>query len=164
MVLVPPGRGDIQSEGWLVLTANSLSLYNRNPAMMLRKPHTVFSFDSAVLVVLDSISGRLLPYASRSKLLPQAFGLLQHSPSGEERTVFIASSLQSKLEWVKALQTTISKFSRRRTPGPQESQSRVLKSVSVVPLPMKSPRNSGGELELSVTSSMMDTSTTSSVI
>lgn len=155
-------RGEIQSEGWLVLTANSLSFYDRNPARVQRKPLTTFPFDSSVLVILDSVESHLLPYTSRSRQVTLAFGLLQHAASGTEKTIFVASSLQSKIDWVEALQKAISSSSHRKTP--QESWGRVLKAVSVVPLPIKSPRATSGDLELSVTSSMMDTSSTSSVI
>ncbi len=147
-----------------MLTNNSLSFYDRNPARVQRKPLTTFSFDSSVLVVLGSVDSTLLhvPYSPRSRQVSLAFGILQHSSSGAEKTIFIASSLQSKIEWVETLQTVISKCSQTKTPP--ESRGRALKAVSVVPLSIKSPRRTSRELELSVTSSMMDTSTTSSVI
>ena len=152
-------RGEIKAEGWLVLTTNSLSFYDRDPNRMIRKPLSSFALNShdRAFVILSSIEKRYFPYASPSKQLPLAFGIEQHSSSGLERAVFVANSLQSKIEWVEAIENTIAKQSQAA-----QATKRELKSVSVVPIrrPSQTSTPLKGEdsenLDLSITSSMLD--------
>ena len=157
-------RGDFNSEGWLVLTENSLCLYDREPRRTTRKPITAFKFDSPELafVVLHSVEQRLLPYASPSRQLPLAFGIQQLSSSATEHAAFVVSTIQSKIEWVEAIETVLSKCSR--TFEVVKPQARELKSVSVVPI--KTTRQSTGSsgkgeeiLNFSITSSMLESPT-----
>ena len=147
-----------------MLSNTSLSFYDRNPARITRKPVTTLFFESdSVFVLLDSVEKGFLPYSSPSKRVPLAFGLLQHSSSGEDRTIFIASTIDSKIEWVEALQKVLSQCSLNKPPV--GSRSRALKSVSVTPIKSSQSRSGTGEdLEISITSSMMDSPSTSSMI
>ena len=169
-VPLPSHRGELKAEGWLVLTNNSLCFYDRDPNRATRKPLNSFSFDSpdCATVFLPVIEKRLLPYSSPSRTLPLAFGLKQHSASGEELAVFITSSFQSKIEWVEAVQKVISQCSQQ-LPPPQTPQVagkpnlRELKSVSLVhvrtPQQLGASPNKSEEsenLELSINSDMLD--------
>lgn len=167
-------RGEVTTEGWLVLTNDSLSFYDRDPRRVTRKPLTTFLFDSSVcaFVVSDMVDRKFLPYASPSRKRPLAFIIEQHSAHSTLRAIFIASSLQSKEEWVREIESVITKTSQMlQTSQVPRALARELKSVSIVPV--KPPRHSltpqgksgaSDSLELSITSSMFDSPSSTSVV
>ena len=156
-------RGDFNSEGWLVLTESSLCVYDREPKRTTRKPINTFKFDSPefAFIVLPLVQQRLLPFASPSRQLPLAFGIQQFSSSGIEDAAFVVNSIQSKIEWVEAIESVLSKCAQTLEVKPQ---TRELKSVSVIPI--KTTRQSTGSsgkgeeiLNFSITSSMLESPT-----
>ena len=155
-----------------MLTRNTLCFYDRDPTRLARNPLNSFVFDSleSAFVLLAHVESHLLPYTSPSKQLPLAFGITQHSKSGEETTIFVANTIQSKIEWVEAIQSIISQCSQRSQSTPQISKPHVreLKAVSVVPIKtLRSSLNKSGNsdiLDISITSSMLESPSTSSVI
>ena len=164
-------RGDISAEGWLVLTEASLCLYDREPKRITRKPISSFHFDNPgrTFTVLPSVEERLSPLASSSGQLPLTFGIEQRSIRRTERATFIAKDIQSRTEWMEAIEGVLSNYSRTvQVPETvAKPQARELKSVSVVPIKTTprstvSPKKENLEevtLDFSITSSMLESPT-----
>ena len=173
------------TEGWLVLTSETLCLYDRDPRGVTRKPiHKFLLGDPAVAyVVLPSLTRQMFPQASASTIM-NAFGLQVLNSSHSKELCFIAGSLQSKIEWVEAIQKVLTdhtcppghRGTKEPSPcTPKGGGARELKAVSIVPIstPIRTPQNQGGvsghtllvvsggagagneSMELSIRSSMM---------
>lgn len=181
-------RGGMMAEGWLVLTMDTLCLYDRDPRGVTRKPihRFVLAEPDVAYIVEPSIPKHLLPHTLPSNLV-KAFGLHIFSSSYSKELCFMASSLQSKIEWVEAIQKVLSRhtttaatepphqqLAKQEPPLSWESKSggRELKAVSIVPLPTKQGTPIGAKqagmttsdasnLDLSIRSSMLDTSSDS---
>lgn len=171
------------TEGWLVLTEESLCLYDRDPRGVTRKPIYRFLLNEVgvAYVILPSVNRSLLPLISATSLA-KAFGIQVHSRSHTKQLSFVASTLQSKIDWVEAIQKVLSGYTTltpvrsrhatKDTPrsGGRElnprSGGRELKAVSIVPVttPLKvgggpnMSANEGSDLDLSVRSSMLNSS------
>jgi len=153
-----------------VLTEASLCLYDREPKRITRKPVSSFHFDNPGLTfaVLPSVEERLSPpSASSSGQLPLTFGIEQRSIRRTERATFIAKDVQSRTEWMEAIEGVLSNYSRTvQVPETvAKPQTRELKSVSVIPIKttqIVSPKKENLEeetLDFSITSSMLESPT-----
>lgn len=180
------------TEGWLVLTEETLCLYDRDPRGVTRKPiHHFFLTDPNVAyVVVPSVTRHTMPHTSPSSIV-RGFGLQVHSSSGSKQLCFMTSSLQSKIDWVEAIQNVLTTHTcppPTKHVGKESSPTRTreLKSVSIVPIstPQKQSGSGGGtrfspdcnqgtafvvsaegsELDLSIRSSMLNSSPDSSFI
>lgn len=184
------------TEGWLVLTMDSLCLYDRDPRGVTRKPiHKVMLNEPGVAyLVLPSVSRHTLPHTSPSALV-RAFGMQVYSGSQSKELCFLAASVQSKIDWVEAIQKVLSEYicppvmeESTSQLGSKGGGTRELKSVSIIPLsntpvPVKgetsggsvrldsnqsTPANgntsSGSGLDLSIRSSMLNSSSDDSFI
>ncbi len=130
-------------EGCLVLTKNTLSLYDRDPRGVTRKPihHILLNEPRVAHVIVPSVE---IPHASPSTLM-KAFEVQLYSSKGSKQLKFVASSLQSKIDWVEAIQKVLSVHIEPK-PTPREpladrttmskSSPRKLKEVAIVPLPV----------------------------
>ena len=142
-------RGKVKTEGWLILTENTLNWYDRDPLGGTRKPAHSCTFGSPewTLVVLPSINKRSLPYAIPNKQLDESFGIEKIGVSSHEEIIFIARNIQSKIEWVEAIEKVL--VSHSHPPqidvamsvisGDDQAEfsptkAKELKAVSIVPL------------------------------
>lgn len=179
------------TEGWLVLTHDTLCLYDRDPRGVTRKPiHRLYLKEPAVAyVVLPSVTRQSLPHVPAPSLV-KAFGIQILSSKHSKELCFVANSLQSKIEWVeliqKALSEEVSQSSIRQeeckggvsgtaSSPSKHTRSRELKAVSIIPLsttPIKGSGQEGGRqsamstadesgMDLSIRSSMLDGSSSS---
>lgn len=190
------------TEGWLVLTLDSLCLYDRDPRGVTRKPiHRIMLNEPGMAcIVVPSVSRHTFPYTSPASLV-KAFGMQAYSSRQSKELYFLAVSLQSKIDWVEAIQKVLSELVYPRVKeesisalpsGSKGGGTRELKAVSIVPLvtsPLMEPANggaaragsnqstpvltgsmkcgntSGGSaLDLSIRSSMLNSSSDSSFI
>ena len=173
------------TEGWLVLTEDTLCLYDRDPRGVTRKPiHRLHLKEPGVAyVIVPSVTRQDLPQAHATSLV-KAFGVQIHNSKQEKQLCFVAATLQSKIEWVEMIQRALSEQichgqdSREGLFGHSASPSKLtprggreLKAVSIVPLSSMTPlRESGREggrrsvmsshegsgLDFSIRSSMLD--------
>ena len=144
-----PPRGKVKTEGWLILTNNTLNWYDRDPWGGMRKPAHSCTFGSPewTLVVLPSIDKRSLPYNTPNKQLDVSFGIEKIGTSSHEEIIFIAKNIQSKIEWIEAIEKVL--LSHSNPPqidgatsipsgdGHAElspAKAKELKAVSIVPL------------------------------
>lgn len=193
------------TEGWLVLTLDSLCLYDRDPRGVTRKPiHRIMLNEPGVAyIVIASVGRHTFPHTSPVNLM-KAFGMQVYSSRQSKELCFLAASLQSKIDWVEAIQKVLGEhvyppvkeedMSHHQAPpsGSKGSGSRELKAVSIVPLatsPLKESANGetarpgsnqsipvlsgsmrcgntsdGSTLDLSIRSSMLNSSSDSSFI
>lgn len=150
------------TEGWLVLTAETLCLYDRDPRGVTRKPIHKFRLGDpgTAYVVLPSVTRQTFPQLSTTHVV-RAFGLQVLSTSQCKDLCFVAGSLQSKIEWVEAIQKVLTSHTcpppaqqvmkeaspRGRMFTPPKGGGRELKAVSIVPLSasaVKTPQNERG--------------------
>ena len=171
------------AEGWLVLTMDTLCLYDRDPRGVTRKPiHRFILAEPGVAYIVEpSVPKHLLPHTLPSNLV-KAFGFQIFSSSCSKELCFMACSLQSKIEWVEAIQKVLTmaaaeppqRLAKQEPPLESKSGGRELKAVSIVPLPTKQGTPVGAkqagisidasDLDLSIRSSMLETSSDSSFI
>lgn len=148
------------TEGWLVLTADTLCLYDRDPRGVTRKPiYKFFLGDPGVAyVILPSITRQAFPHASTASVV-KAFGLQVLSSSHCKELCFVAGSVQSKIEWVEAIQKVLTSHTCPPPAPPTIKESsplglstpsskggaRELKAVSIVPIstPVRTPQKAG---------------------
>lgn len=180
------------TEGWLVLTLDSLCLYDRDPRGVTRKPIHRIKLDEpgVAYIVVPSVSRQKFPHTSPANLV-KAFGMQIYSSVQSKELCFLASSLQSKIDWVEAIQKVLSEHIcppvKEEVPS-KAGGTRELKAVSIVPLaspgsgagigkggsnqntPVLSSStqcgnvSDGSALELSIRSSMLNSSSDSSFI
>ena len=136
----------MKTEGWLILTENALNWYDRDPRGGMRKPaHScIFGSPEWTLVVLPSIDKRSLPYATPNKQLDVSFGIEKIGTSSHEEIIFIAKNIQSKIEWVEAIENALmshssppqidSAMSIPPSDDHAELKAKELKAVTIVPL------------------------------
>ena len=142
------------TEGWLVLTLESLCLYDRDPRGVTRKPiHRIKLNEPGVAyIVVPSVSRQNFPHTSPANLV-KAFGVQVYSSMQSKELCFQAASLQSKIDWVEAIQKVLSehlcpppmKEEGNQVPSSgsaKASAARELKAVSIVPL--ASPGSAAG--------------------
>ena len=139
-------RGKVKTEGWLILTENTLNWYDRDPRGGMRKPAHSCTFGSPewTLVVLPSVDKRSLPYATPNRQLDVSFGIEKIGTSSHEEIIFITKNIQSKIEWVEAIEKALMSHSSppqidsaKSIPSSDdhaELKAKELKSVSIVPL------------------------------
>ncbi len=155
------------TEGWLVLTMDTLCLYDRDPRGVTRKPihHLFLKQPGVAYVVLPSVTRQNLPLTQPSTLV-RAFGIQIHSSKQSKELSFVATSLQSKIEWVELIQKALSEETCPSAGGQDSGskegmsghtaspsitspkggiRSRELKAVSIVPLSATPPRGSAPE-------------------
>ena len=133
----------MKTVGWLLLTEDSLCLYDRDPRGLTRKPIHSFVFNTSGCVFL------LLPNVTKGSTLSPgkhfelAFGIEKHSMSGVEQTVFYAETVKSKIDWVEDIGKALSIFSQHTSSrnlargdvmSPPRSQGRELKAVAITPV------------------------------
>lgn len=99
------------AEGWMVLTQDVLSFYDRDPRGVTRKPINRFVLNQpgVAYILLPSISRAQLPQVSPTTLL-KAFGLQIYSTNTSKEVCLVATSLQSKIDWVEALQKVLTQY------------------------------------------------------
>lgn len=173
------------TEGWLVLTWDTLCLYDRDPRGVTRKPiYKLFLKEPGVVyMILPTVTRRNLPHSTSASLM-KAFGIQINSSKQSKELYFMASSLQSKIEWVEMIQKVLSepmsKDGHISSPSNFVSPKggRELKAVSIVPLattPLKGSDLDGGRqsamsmhnvsnesgMDFSIRSSMLDGSSSS---
>jgi hypothetical protein len=191
------------TEGWLVLTHDSLCLYDRDPRGVTRKPiHRILLNEPGVAyIVVPSVSRHNFPHISPANLV-KAFGVQIYSSKQSKELCFLAVSLQSKIDWVEAIQRVLSEHvspvkeegvSHKHVPSNSSNKAggvRELKAVSIIPLvssPLREPPaatqvmragsnqstpilpkggnvSGGSGLELSIRSSMLNSSSDTSFI
>ena len=190
------------TEGWLVLTWHTLCLYDRDPRGVTRKPihRFVLSEPGVAYVVVPSISKKLLPHSSPNNVI-KAFGFQVHCASYSEQFCFVATSLQSKIDWVEIIQRVLSELEqissakldtehdhtstgKHSLDAGTKGNSRALKEVTIVPITLTTksntstsdgspahkqikltpPATEGSGLDLSIRSSMLNSSPDSSFI
>ena len=100
------------AEGWLVLTHNILSFYDRDPRGVTRKPINRFILNKPGMayVIITGISRPQLPHVSSATLI-NAFGLEIYSSSSSSELYWVAPNLQSKIDWVEELQRILGQHS-----------------------------------------------------
>jgi len=154
--------------GWLVLKSNSLSFYDRNPDYAIaRKPlcHIDFSSTDTVCEALSHIHER---FGYSQKQLSFAFGIRQYSGSKTPKDiVFIAPTLQSKVDWIEATSnafSTLFKENKISNDSGKNSKRRSLKSVSIVPIALNHSHETSSLMDISIRSSMLEDSTNSSIV
>lgn len=139
------------TEGWLVLTRDVLSFYDRDPRGVTRKPinHFVLNQPGVAYIILPSITRAQLPHVSPPTLI-KAFGLQIYSSSTFKELCLVAMSLQSKIDWVEGLQKVLTQHGSppQRTDSASEPWAqdievetsrqgcsiRELKEVTIVPI------------------------------
>ncbi len=171
-------RGSLKTLGWLLLKKNSLHFYDRNPDhSVTRKPLCSFDFTSSdsVYHILTAITERNELFRYSEKQLTCAFGLRKYSNNNldQQKVIFLAPSLQNKIEWVEAIGEVLSALTLIREQlvygdaddgGVVVTKRRSLKAVSIVPFVKTSRRSgdgvsvSGSELDMSIRSSMLNDS------
>ena len=137
----------MKTEGWLILTEDSLNWYDRDPRGGTRKPsHScIFGSPKWTLVVLPSINKGSLPCAIPSKQLDVSFGIEKIGTSSHEKIIFIARNIQDKIEWVEAIGKALVSHSNPPNSGTcskvctsshdlVSTKVKELKAVSIVPL------------------------------
>ena len=173
------------TEGWLVLTEDTLCLYDRDPRGVTRKPiHRLHLKEPGVAyVIIPSVTRQSFPQAHAASLV-KAFGVQIHSSKHSKQLCFVAATLQSKIEWVELIQRALSEqlhhgqdskeglMDHSTSPSKLTPKGgRELKAVSIVPLsnttPLKGSSREGGRrsgvsshegsgLDFSIRSSMLD--------
>lgn len=183
-------------EGWLVLTRNTLCLYDRDPRGVTRKPiHHFFLNEAGVAYVVEpSVLKSTLPHSSPATLM-KAFMFQAYSSKISVQLCVVTESLQSKIEWVEKIQNILSEHTLSANTSPVAkggyqatptklasssglSTARDLKAVSIVPFSRPSSQSAtpasakraklspseGSGLDLSIRSSMLNTSSENSFI
>ena len=165
-------RNGLKTFGWLILSPSSLIFHDRNPNHgTTRKP--LCSFDlTSTNCIYHTLSDKIELFGCPEKQLSRVFGLRKYLSSSHEyeEVLFLAPTLESKIEWVEALGEVFSSLSSCKeqlvygdavygdaVDGDREvklvGRKRSLKSVSIVPV-KTSRRSMGSELDLSIRSSM----------
>lgn len=139
----------MKTEGWLILTENTLNWYDRDPRGGMRKPAHSCTFGSPewTLVVLPSVDKRSLPYATTNKQLDVSFGIEKIGTSSHEEIIFVAKNIQNKIEWIEAIEKVLVSHSNppqidsaTSIPSSDDhaelslAKAKELKAVSIVPL------------------------------